>query len=147
MNRSVAGLRAALAVCLVSAVAALAGATTTPPPQPAAAPPAGAGAQFATRCGWFSNPTPANISLHDSEDEWVVGVQGGHQVENDWPWPEFKPRQWVKTNGNYGYGCACLEMRVDDETHEVLEIRSTRAKTLAACRQDRALKRWKGMFR
>lgn len=27
------------------------------------------------RCGWFSNPTPANASLHDRDDEWIIGVQ------------------------------------------------------------------------
>ena len=46
-----------------------------------------------TRCGWFSNPTPANASLYDRDDEWIISVQGGHQAEGDWP--EFSPKQWV----------------------------------------------------
>ncbi|HEX8293525.1 MAG TPA: DUF4087 domain-containing protein, partial [Pyrinomonadaceae bacterium] len=61
---------------------------------------AGAGARAETRCGWFSNPTPANASLHDRDDEWVISVQGGHQAEGDWP--SFGPKQWVETNGHYG---------------------------------------------
>ena len=93
-----------------------------------------------TRCGWFSNPTPGNASLHDRDDEWIVGVQGGHQAEGDWP--EFAPRQWVETNVHYGHGCACLTVEVDRETHRVLEIKSARARPLSACRRDRALKRW-----
>ena len=93
-----------------------------------------------TRCGWFSNPTPANASLHDRDDEWIIGVQGGHQAEGDWP--EFGPKQWVETNVHYGYGCACLTVRVDRESHKVLEIISARARPLSACRRDRALKRW-----
>ena len=93
-----------------------------------------------TRCGWFSNPTPANASLHDREAEWVIGVQGGHQAEGDWP--DFGPRQWVKTNVNYGYGCACLSVEVDRESQKVLEIKSARARPLSACRRDKALKRW-----
>lgn len=93
------------------------------------------------RCGWFSNPTPANASLYDRDDEWVVGVQGGYQAEGDWP--TFGPKEWVRTNGNYGYGCACLEVRVDREKHEVIEIESARARPLSACRSDRALRRWK----
>jgi hypothetical protein len=93
-----------------------------------------------TRCGWFSNPTPANASLHDREDEWIIGVQGGHQAEGDWP--SFAPKQWVETNGHYGHGCACLRVRVDRATHHVLEIESARARPLSACRRDRALKRW-----
>ena len=97
-------------------------------------------AQAETRCGWFDNPTPANASLHDREGEWVIGVQGGHQAEGDWP--EFGPKQWVETNGHYGYGCACMRVKVDRETHHVLAIESARARPLSACRRDRALKRW-----
>jgi uncharacterized protein YqjF (DUF2071 family) len=99
--------------------------------------------QFETRCGWFINPTPANIWLYDRYGEWTIGVQGGYQVEAEWGWPKFTSRQWVRTNGNYGYGCACLQLRVNRETHEVLEIKSARARPLAVCRQDRSLKKWK----
>lgn len=104
---------------------------------------------FETRCGWFSNPTPANISLYDREDEWVIGVQGGDQAEGDWDWPKFKAGQWIKTNVNYGYGCACVRMRVNRQSGDVLEVKSATARTLAACRQDPALKKkWKeSMFR
>lgn len=97
-------------------------------------------AQAETRCGWFSNPTPANASLYDREAEWIVSVQGGHQAEGDWP--EFGPKQWVETNGHYGHGCACMRVRVDKETNKVLEIESARARPLSACRRDPALKRW-----
>ena len=96
--------------------------------------------QFETRCGWFSNPTPANASLHDREGEWIIGVQGGYQAEGDWP--SFKAGQWVETNGHYGHGCACLRLRVNHETNRVIEIESARARPLAACRRDRALKKW-----
>lgn len=99
---------------------------------------------FETRCGWFSNPTPANIWLYDRHGEWTIGVQGGYQIEEEWPWPDFKPGQWVKTNVNYGYGCACLQLRVNKENYRVLEIRSATAKPLAACRRDPALKKWNG---
>jgi hypothetical protein len=92
-----------------------------------------------TRCGWFSNPTPANASLHDRQAEWIVGVQGGHQADGDWP--EFAPSQWVKTNNNYGYGCACMRVQVNADK-EVVRIESAQARSLAACRRDPALKRW-----
>lgn len=98
--------------------------------------------QFETRCGWFSNPTPANVWLFDRDGEWTIGEQGGYQVEGDWDWPDFKRGQWVRTNGNYGYGCACLRLRVNQETRKVLEIKSARARPLSACRQDRSLKKW-----
>lgn len=100
--------------------------------------------KFETRCGWFTNPTPANIWLQDRDAQWIIGMQGGYQIDGDWPWPEFKKGQWVRTNvANYGHGCACLVMRVNKETHEVLEIKSSRARPLSACRRDPGLKRWK----
>jgi hypothetical protein len=101
-----------------------------------------AAAQFETRCGWFSNPTPANMWLYDRDGEWTIGVQGGHQAEGDWDWPKFKRGQWVETNGHYGYGCACFQLRVDKETRRVLEVKSARGRPLSACRKDRALKKF-----
>ena len=97
--------------------------------------------KFETRCGWFENPTPANVTLFDRYGEWVIGVQGGYQVEGDWDWPEFKPEQWVEVNGHYGYGCACLKVRVNKKTHRVLEIKSARPRELSDCRNDKALKK------
>lgn len=93
-----------------------------------------------TRCGWFSNPTPANASLHDRDGEWIISVQGGYQAEGDWP--SFAPKQWVETNGHYGHGCACMRVRVNREEQRVLAIESARARPLSVCRRDRALKRW-----
>ena len=86
---------------------------------------------FQTRCGWLDNPTPANTWLYDRDGQWIIGVQGGYQLEGDWALPDFKPREWVSTNvGSYGYGCACLRLRVNKQTHEVLEIKSSRARSL-----------------
>jgi hypothetical protein len=96
--------------------------------------------QLETRCGWFSNPTPGNASLHDRDREWIIGVQGGHQAEGDWP--DFDGKQWVETNGHYGHGCACMRVRVNRETDQVIKIESARARPLSVCRGDRSLKRW-----
>jgi hypothetical protein len=90
------------------------------------------------RCGWFSNPTPANAWLNDKDGEWLIGVQGGYQAEGDWP--DFSDDKWVKTNVNYGYGCACLRVKVDYKNKKILEIVSAIAKPLADCRKDKALK-------
>jgi len=78
------------------------------------------------RCGWFSNPTPANASLHDRDDEWIISVQGRYQAEGNWP--EFSPKQWVETNVHYGYGCAWLRVQVDQSTKRVIKIESARAR-------------------
>jgi hypothetical protein len=99
------------------------------------------GAKFELRCGWYDNPTPGNHSLYDKEGEWIIGVQGGYQLE-DFSAPLFKANQWVETpSGSYGYGCACFRMRVDKETKHVLEIKSSAARPLSVCRNDRALKK------
>jgi hypothetical protein len=96
-------------------------------------------AKTQTRCGWFDNPTPGNASLFDRDGEWVIGIQGGHQAEGDWP--TFSDTQWVITNsGDHGHGCACMDAVVSARTHEVARITAARAKPLATCRRDHALK-------
>ena len=103
---------------------------------------------FETRCGWFSNPTPGNIWLNDRDGEWIIGIQGGYQIEGDWDWPEFKKGQWIRTNaGSYGYGCACMQVRVDKETNRVLEIKGARSRPLAACRKEPSLKKLERTFK
>ena len=93
-----------------------------------------------TRCGWFSNPTPGNAWLYDRDGEWTIGVQMGYQAEGDWP--DFSPKQWVETNVHYGYGCACLRVRVDRPTRRVIKIESARARPLSVCRRDKALRKY-----
>jgi len=95
--------------------------------------------RFRNRCGWFSNPTPANIWFYDREAEWTIGVQGGYQVPGDWPWPTFKPKQWVVTNaGDHGYGCAaCLTCESTSRRTRVWRLRLPRGRLLTACRQIR----------
>jgi|JI6StandDraft_1071083.scaffolds.fasta_scaffold539165_1 hypothetical protein len=89
------------------------------------------------RCGWFSNPTPGNAWLVDRDAEWVVGIQGGHQAEGDWP--EFRNGEWVHFNRSYGYGCACLNVIADRESLEVKRILSAKPRPLEACKKDPAL--------
>lgn len=103
--------------------------------------------KFETRCGWFDNPTPSNMSLYDRDGEWAIGIQGGYQVKTDWDWPVFASGQWVQTNGDYGYGCVCMQMKANGQNHEVLAIKSTRAQSLSVCRQDPSLKQWKHLFK
>lgn len=104
--------------------------------------------QFETRCGWFSNPTPGNVWLNDRDGEWIIGIQGGYQTEGDWDWPDFKKGQWIRTNAaSYGYGCACLQVRVDKATNRVLEIKGARSRPLAACRKEPSLKKLERTFK
>lgn len=90
------------------------------------------------RCGWFSNPTPANAWLTDRDGQWIISTQGGEGAEGDWP--TFKDRDWVVTNGiSYGYGCACMRVTVDRKEKRILTIKSSRALPLATCRNDKAI--------
>ena len=91
------------------------------------------------RCGWYENPTPGNHWLTDADGEWTLGTQGGFQADGDYP-PEFSDAQWVKTNGNYGYGCACLRVETDKKEMRILKVVSATARPLSACRNDKALK-------
>ena len=97
-----------------------------------------AAAVLETRCGWFENPTPANAWLVDRDGEWLIGAQGGYQADGDWP--DFKDSQWVKTNINYGHGCACMKVTTDRSAMRILAITSATAKPLSTCRKDNSLK-------
>lgn len=76
----------------------------------------------ALRCGWLQNPSPQNASLSDRDGEWVISMRGRPVAQGDWP--EFGPSQWVRTNGHYGYGCACLRLVANAHTHELSQILS-----------------------
>ena len=133
MNKAFVKSRLMIVICVLVVTGALVSGHPKPPGVPAVE-------QVETRCGWFSNPTPANASLYDRDGEWIIGVQGGYQAEGDWP--RFGKRQWVETNVHYGHGCACLRLRVNRETHQVIAIESARARALAICRRDRSLRKW-----
>lgn len=90
------------------------------------------------RCGWFVNPTPSNAWLIDRDREWIIAVQGGYQADGDWP--DFKPSQWIETNGHYGHGCSCMKVNVNKAEEKIVSIISAYAKPLSACRKDKALR-------
>lgn len=107
---------------------------------------AGDGKPLETRCGWFSNPSPANMTLIDRDGEWLIGEMGGHQAEGDWDWPKFARGEWKQTNGNYGYGCACFRLRADASAHRVLFVEKAWKKPLSACESDPTLNTKKPVF-
>src|SRR4051812_20607254 len=60
------------------------------------------------RCGWLENPTPGNWFLLDQTAEWMLAAQGASQPTVIDRMPEIADSDFVKTNGPYGYACACV---------------------------------------
>ncbi len=94
-----------------------------------------------TRCGWIQNPTPRNWWLDDRDKTWTLMTQGS---EDEGPEgmdliPDLSEGEFVKTNGYYGYACACMKVETDGgET--ITKILSFRQLKLSQCENDRALK-------
>ncbi|MES2988891.1 MAG: DUF4087 domain-containing protein [Pseudomonadota bacterium] len=101
------------------------------PIAPAAAP--------ATICGWVANPTPANWWITDRFGQWVMMTQGSEGVDGMDTIPDLTEKQWVKTNGYYGYGCGCMRATVNKAKMQIIRIHSFTQKSLKTCRADRKL--------
>jgi hypothetical protein len=97
-----------------------------------------------SRCGWYLNPTPANLLLIDRDGRWWITSQmqaNGPDAEGaDEKAPNFDARQFVKTQPNgYGYGCACLTVETDREANRITKVLGGSIRPLAQCRADRSL--------
>ncbi|MET1112708.1 MAG: DUF4087 domain-containing protein, partial [Allosphingosinicella sp.] len=108
-------------------------ATAEPAPAAVAAP-----AKGERRCGWLSNPTPANWWLTDADGEWILGTQGGDQAPGMDEMPDMSVAGWVETNGHYGYGCACMTITADGDGR-VTRIADAKPRPLKQCQADRKL--------
>ena len=102
---------------------------------------AGTAAEAAeTRCGWLQNPTPANWWLDDSEGTWTLMTQGGGlEPEGMDQIPDISEGDYVRTNGNYGYACACMKVETDAGEGRIVAIRSFRQLPISQCANDPAL--------
>ena len=92
------------------------------------------------RCGWLANPTPSNYWLNDRDGEWMLSVQGGEAASGMEALPDMTVREWVRTNGSHGYGCACLVVETDRAAMRVLRVLSAEQLPLRRCRADRGLR-------
>ncbi|WP_244483224.1 DUF4087 domain-containing protein [Mesorhizobium sp. 1M-11] len=98
--------------------------------------------QAENRCGWLANPTPGNWWLVDKDKTWVLASQGDAEGAGSAGMdklPEFDPKQYVNSNGNYGYGCACLKLVTDPATKTVKSIAGGKILPLATCKKDKSL--------
>lgn len=92
-----------------------------------------------TRCGWIANPTPGNWWLTDADAEWTIMLQGGTEPAGMELIPDLSGPEYVQTNGNYGYACACLTVDTDKAESRILRIAAARQLPLERCEQDRKL--------
>lgn len=90
------------------------------------------------RCGWLENPTPANLWLIDNDSEWTLSVQGrGFINEKSMAnMPFIDQKEFVRTNGNYGFSCVCLNVKTNKEKSEILEIYGGEQLLLKKCLED-----------
>ena len=92
------------------------------------------------RCGWIQNPTPGNLWLDDSQGSWLLSTQGGEDealgMENI---SDFSEREFVATNGNYGYACACMKVETDSAAKRIVAVYSFKQLALAKCENDASL--------
>jgi hypothetical protein len=92
------------------------------------------------RCGWIENPTPRNWWLEDRDNTWTIMTQGSDEgAEGMDLIPDISERDYVATNGNYGYACACLKVETDGK-ETITKILSFKQLKLAQCRNDKSLK-------
>jgi hypothetical protein len=92
------------------------------------------------RCGWLQNPTPANWWLVDGEGTWTIMTQGGGDEPDGIDIiPDISEGDYVRTNGNYGYACACLKVDTDADQGRILAIHSFRQLPISQCENDSAL--------
>ena len=90
------------------------------------------------RCGWLENPTPANLWLIDSESEWTLSIQGKGFINEDSieKMPTIDDNEFVRTNGNYGFSCVCLNVKTNKQRSEILEVYGGEQLLLKKCLED-----------
>lgn len=94
------------------------------------------------RCGWLENPSPANHWLIDADGEWTLSVQGTSLGEDIGigQLPPLNSKDSVRTNGEYGFACVCLQLDTDPVSHTVLKIYGGKQLPLKQCLEDPAIR-------
>jgi len=100
-----------------------------------------------TRCGWLENPSPGNIWLIDRDGSWDISVQGTPNSLDDKSMEQVykslaNENEFVRTNRNYGFSCACLTVDVDKETKSITAIYKSKQLPLKPCLEDISITRY-----
>jgi len=89
-------------------------------------------------CGWWDNPTPGNVWLHDRSGEWTIAMQGMFEASGEWP--QFQQGEKLPVGAPHGYGCACITARVDQASKFVYSFTEAQALQPKVCRSDPGLR-------
>ncbi len=54
--------------------------------------------------------------------------------------PDMTTRGWVRTNGPYGHGCACMDVETDAKGMRITRLLRAEPIPLSRCENDRALR-------
>src|SRR5690606_12401281 len=91
------------------------------------------------RCGWYSNPTPGNLMLTDTDGIWWIQMQGKPDPVGISEAPAIDEKQFVENKlpgSGYGYGCACMTVVTNAQQHRIIEVVSGGTIPLRRCRVD-----------
>jgi hypothetical protein len=91
-----------------------------------------------TRCGWLANPTPGNWWLTDRDGIWVIAEQGYFEARGMDLMDDISTGDYIATNGNYGYACACMDVTTDNNSR-VARLHSFRQLKMSKCTRDSGL--------
>ena len=94
-----------------------------------------------TRCRWLENPSPANMWLIDRDGSWDISVQGTSNALDDKSMELLyqataNENEFVRTNRNYGFSCACLTVDADKDTNSITAIYKSKQLSLKQCLED-----------
>jgi hypothetical protein len=83
----------------------------------------------------FSIPS-LEIGIYiDNDGRWIISQQGGYEAKGMDNLPTNE-KDYVKTNGYYGYGCVCMDVVTDSARLRISETCGGESLPLSTCRQD-----------
>lgn len=92
------------------------------------------------RCGWLANPTPGNFWIDDRDGSWTIATQGEESdVLENLPEMDDSRGKYVRTNGYYGYTCACLDVETNKKAKRITRIYGGKQLPLQQCKSDKSL--------
>ena len=100
-----------------------------------------AAASAEQRCGWLANLTLLDLWLIDKDTTWIITSQepGSKDADGLERVPEFSEDEFVATQGDHGYGCACLDVSTDPASERITEVFGGKILGLRQCRNDKSL--------